>query len=166
MPAELKAELERAAKESGRSLTAEVVARLDLSLLADGKSPDALFTAEEAKTYASVARKSIPAIVRERIRVSINRSIVRGLNAADVQLKDLGLESLPSEDLAKIQFELSHELNEAGYKFEWDGGDSIWITYGDEEFAPDIPDIEIPTKRDIESLESQQRLILKRIRKG
>ncbi|EIM13942.1 Arc family DNA-binding protein [Pseudomonas chlororaphis] len=166
MPAELKAELERAAKESGRSLTAEVVARLDLSLLADGKSPEAFFTAEEAMTYASVARKSIPAIVRERIRVSINRSIVRGLNAADVQLRDLGLESLPSEELAKIQFELSHELNEAGYKFEWDGGDSIWITYGDEDSAPDIPDIEIPAKRDTESLESQRRLILKRIRKA
>lgn len=166
MPAELKAELERAAKESGRSLTAEVVARLDLSLLADGKSPEALFTAEEANTYASVARKSIPAIVRDRIRVSINRSIVRGLNAADVQLRDLGLESLPSEDLAKIQFELSHELSEAGYKFEWDGGDSIWITYGDDESAPDAPDTEAPPKREIESLKRQQELLVKRIRQG
>jgi hypothetical protein len=166
MPAELKAELERAAKESGRSLTAEVVARLDLSLLADGKSPEALFTADEAKTYASVARKSIPAIVRERIRVSINRSIIRGLNAAEVQLRDLGLESLPSEELAKIQFELSHELNEAGYKFEWDGGDSIWITYGDDESAPADPDIEIPTKRDIETLEAPRRLIVNRKRKA
>lgn len=166
MPAELKAELERAAKESGRSLTAEVVARLDLSLLADGKSPEVLFSADEAKTYASVARKSIPAIVRERIRVSINRSIIRGLNAAEVPLSDLGLESLPSEELAKIQFELSHELNEAGYKFEWDGGDSIWITYGDDESAPAAPDIEISTKRDIEHLEAPRRLIVNRKRKA
>lgn len=164
MPAELKSELERAAKESGRSLTAEVVARLDLSLLADGKSPEALFTADEAKTYASVARKSIPAIVRERIRVSINQSIIRGLNTAEVQLSDLGLESLPSEELAKIQFELSHELNEAGYKFEWDGGDSIWITYGDDEPAPATPDIEIPNRRDIEPLEAPRRLIVNRKR--
>lgn len=166
MPAELKAELERAAKESGRSLTAEVVARLDLSLLADGKSPEALFTADEAKTYASVARKSIPAIVRERIRVSINRSIVRGLNGAEVQLRDLGLESLPSEDLAKIQFELSHELNEAGYRFEWDGGDSIWISYGDDESAPDVPNVEISTKRDTEPLEAPRRLIVNHKRKA
>ncbi|WP_277933750.1 MULTISPECIES: Arc family DNA-binding protein [unclassified Pseudomonas] len=160
MPAELKAELERAAKESGRSLTAEIVARLDLSLLADGKSPAALFTADEARTYASVARKSIPAIVRERIRVSINRSIVRGLNGAEVQLNDLSLESLPSEDLAKIQFELSHELKEAGYSFDWDGGEAIWITYGDMESVANAPSEVVANKP--EAVEPVRRLNLSR----
>ena len=104
--------------------------------------------------------------MRERIRVSINRSIVRGLNGAEVQLRDLGLESLPSEDLAKIQFELSHELNEAGYRFEWDGGDSIWISYGDDESAPDVPNVEISTKRDTEPLEAPRRLIVNHKRKA
>ncbi|EJN17229.1 Arc-like DNA binding domain-containing protein [Pseudomonas sp. GM79] len=168
IPAELKTDLEQAAKESGRSLTAEIVARLNLSLLADGKNGEELFAADKAKEYASIARMSLPAVVRERIRVAINQSIVRGLNSADVSLSDLGLESLPSEYLAKIQIELSQELDEAGYSFEWDGGESIWITYGDDESIPDAPEIEMPsiTKRDNETLEPPRRLIVNHKRKA
>jgi len=146
IPAELKSFLEQAAKESGRSLTAEIVARLNLSILADGKNGEELFTADKAKEYASIARKSLPAVVRERIRIAINKSILRGLSSADVSLSDLGLESLPSEELAKIQIELSQELNDAGYSFEWDGGESIWITYGDPEPTSEMPEVSVTLK--------------------
>jgi hypothetical protein len=159
IPAELKTFLEQAAKESGRSLTAEIVARLNLSILADGKNGEELFTADMAKEYASIARKSLPAVVRERIRIAINRSILRGLGSADVSLSDLGLESLPYEELAKIQIELSQELHDAGYGFEWDGGESIWITYGDLELTSEIPEVSVTRKtQESESLSPPRRI--------
>ena len=151
MPASLKRELEAAAKQSGRSLTAEVVARLELSLLAEGSDNEEILSAEKARDYSSTARRSLPSIVRDRVRRSINRAVVMGLESTSVSLSDMSLETLQSDDLAQIHFQLSYELKSAGYYFEWDGGESLWISFRDQAGALDEIETLSITVKDQES---------------
>lgn len=160
MPASLKRELEAAAKQSGRSLTAEVVARLELSLLAEGADSEELLPAELARDYSETARRSLPSVVRDRIRRSINKAVVMGLESTSVSFSDMGLESLQSDDLAQIHFQLSYELKAAGYFFEWDGGESIWISFRNESDALDgVETLSITVKADESEVTSAPRRI-------
>lgn len=128
IPESLRDKVMAASKENGRSATAEILARLELSFI--GESPDEeLIPASRAWEMAAIARQSIPATVKKRILEGINRAISMGHEAADISFKDLELESLPSEDVDSLISEFSSWLSAAGYVAEWDGPESIWIRF-------------------------------------
>lgn len=131
MPASLKAELERAAKESGRSLTAEVVARLNLSMLTEDDSGESLIPAKQAQEMSAIARQSIPATMKKRILQAINQAVAMGHGSAKADFTDLQLDSIPQADMDQLFEAFSEMLSDAGYRYEWDGPENLWIDFGE-----------------------------------
>lgn len=129
MPASLKAELERAAKESGRSLTAEVVARLNLSMLIEDDSGESLIPAKQAQEMSAIARQSIPATMKKRILQAINQAVAMGHGSAKADFTDLQLDSIPQADMDQLFEAFSEMLSDAGYRYEWDGPENLWIDF-------------------------------------
>ncbi|MBI6605163.1 MULTISPECIES: TraY domain-containing protein [Pseudomonas] len=129
MPASLKAELERAAKESGRSLTAEVVARLNLTMLTEDDSGESLIPAKQAQQMSAIARQSIPSTMKKRIFQAINQAVAMGHGSAKADFADLQLESIPQADMDKLFEAFSKMLSDAGYRYEWDGPENLWIDF-------------------------------------
>lgn len=128
IPEALRDKVMAAAKENGRSATAEILARLDLSFINEAPA-DELMPASKAKEMSSIARQSIPATVKKRILDGINRAVSMGHATADIQLGDLELEALPEHDLTVLMEGFSSWLESAGYMIEWDGPDSVWIRF-------------------------------------
>ncbi|EMP7218005.1 Arc family DNA-binding protein [Pseudomonas aeruginosa] len=129
MPAELRARAEQAANASGRSLNAELVARLETSFLPIG-APETLITASKARELASMARAGIPEEIRRRTLIAINRAVTLGHSSASIDLKDLKLDDgLGDEELEELFKDVSKELIEAGYEIEIDGGSWIWVKF-------------------------------------
>ena len=131
MPASLKAELERAAKESGRSLTAEVVARLNLSMLTEDDSGESLIPAKQAQEMSAIARQSIPATMKKRILQAINQAVAMGHGSAKADFTDLQLDSIPQADMDQLFEAFSEMLSDVGYRYEWDGPENLWIDFGE-----------------------------------
>lgn len=128
MPADLRTRVEDAARASGRSLNAELVARLESSLL-DSPS-DNLIPAHRARELSLIARSAFPAEIRRRIINSINKAISLGHSYVNVDLKDLALDgAMSDEELDNITNEITKELSDAGYRVEWDGCAWVWISF-------------------------------------
>lgn len=128
IPEALRDRVMAASKENGRSATAEILARLELSFISDAPT-DELIPASKAKEMSTIARQSIPATVKKRILDGINRAVSMGHATADIQLGDLELESLPEQDLTILMDGFSSWLESAGYIIEWDGPDSVWVRF-------------------------------------
>ena len=58
MPADLKEKIEEAAKSSGRSINAEIITRLESTLL--DQSEDVLLPAEKARMLADSSKEKLP----------------------------------------------------------------------------------------------------------
>lgn len=129
IPEELRDKVMASAKANGRSSTAEILSRLELSYLDGTTSDQDLMPADKAKELSEIARQSIPGIVKKRILKAINQAVKFGHGSAAVELGDLGLESIPGADLEALHDAFSEMLRDAGYKFEWDGGNSLWIVF-------------------------------------
>ncbi|MDH0121031.1 MAG: Arc family DNA-binding protein [Pseudomonas stutzeri] len=124
MPVQLRAQAEQAARVSGRSLNAELVARLESTFLGEPTS-SSLIPALRAKELALMARSAIPDEVRRRAIESIARAVRLGHREASVSLGDLHLDvSIPEVELENLLQGVFDELESAGYKVSW--GD---ITY-------------------------------------
>ncbi|MCF5179634.1 Arc family DNA-binding protein [Pseudomonas syringae] len=128
MPAELRDAIELAAKERKRSLNAEIVARLESSVLEESIGPE-LLSAAKAKKLSAEFRKGIPDEVKRRIVEAINYSVVHGLSSAHLDLIDLDLESLPNPEANALSESFSGMLADAGYEVEWDGLNHLWISF-------------------------------------
>jgi hypothetical protein len=129
MPADLRTQADQAAKASGRSLNAELVARLEASFLAQS-STEKLLPAARARELASMVRTGIPEEIRERALKAINRAVGLGHSSTSVDLKDLRLDDgLADKELDDLTEGVNKELIDAGYKVEWDGGSWIWISF-------------------------------------
>ena len=129
MPASLRDQAERAARAAGRSLNAELVARLEASFLASS-STETLISASRARELASMAREALPEEIRRRVLKAINKAIGLGHSSLSVNLSGLRLdEGLDEKELDAIFAVLDKELLNAGYKVEWDGGASVWIRF-------------------------------------
>lgn len=135
IPEALRDQVMAAAKENGRSSTAEILARLELSFLGSSSPDDDLMPADKARELSGIARLSIPATVKGRILKAVNQAVKYGHSSAEVHLSDLGLESIPTKDLDDLHESFSEMLSYAGYRFEWDGGESLWIDFEDRERA-------------------------------
>lgn len=129
MPASLRDQADQAARAAGRSLNAELVARLEASFLSSA-APEKLLTAARARELASLARSGLPDEIRKRVLKSINRAVELGHSYVSVDLGDLRLdEGLDGSELEEISRSVGKELIDAGYRVEWDGGSSVWIDF-------------------------------------
>jgi hypothetical protein len=117
-----------AAKESGRSATAEILSRLELSFLGASPSQD-LMPAARAREMSEIARQSIPSTMRSRIQDALARAVSMGHTSAAVSFKDLELDELPEADSTALYDAFSEMLEGAGYMIEWDAPDSLWISF-------------------------------------
>jgi hypothetical protein len=137
IPETLRDKVVAAAKENGRSSTAEILARLELSFLGDAPSDD-LIPANKARQMSQIARQSIPSTVKKRISQSISEAISLGHDSLGVKFEDLGLESMPEQDINDLIEAFSEMLEDAGYTFEWDGVEQLWIHFSP---FPGLPDL-------------------------
>lgn len=128
MPADLREAIELAAKEEKRSLNAEIVARLELTALKQAIG-SGLPLAAKARELSAAFRKSIPAEIKTRAVESINHAILHGLTSAHVELRDMELDSLPQGEADSLRGSLSEMFLDAGYEIEWDGLESLWVTF-------------------------------------
>ncbi|MEZ3133201.1 Arc family DNA-binding protein [Stutzerimonas kunmingensis] len=129
MPLPLRAQAEQAARLSGRSLNAELVARLESSFL--GEHADTAFiSAARAKELALMARNGIPGEIKRRAIESIGRAVRLGHRTASVDLSDLQLDvGISDTELDSLFSDLLAELTEAGYKVSLDDVTSLWIEF-------------------------------------
>ncbi|UIP86108.1 Arc family DNA-binding protein [Pseudomonas phenolilytica] len=129
MPHELRVLAENAAKAAGRSLNAELVARIEASFLAGGVASP-LMRAERARELALMARSGIPDIVRKRAIEAIARAVRLGHSRAIARLDDLHLDGgIVDEDLDRLLDNLIKELKAAGYKVSWDDISALCIEF-------------------------------------
>lgn len=129
MPPQLRAQAEQAARASGRSLNAELVARLESTFLREPENRS-LISAARAKELALMARNGIPDEVRRRALESIAQAVSLGRDSASVDISDLHLDvGIPDAELDKIFDSLFEELRCAGYTVKLDDITSIWIEF-------------------------------------
>jgi len=129
MPTQLRDQAEQSAKASGRSLNAEIVARLESSFLGE-KDPGCLIPAARAKELALMSRSGIPSEVRKRAIESIARAVRLGHSEAAVSLDDLHLDfGISDAELDRLFEGVFKELKQAGYKVKWDDITSISIEF-------------------------------------
>lgn len=129
MPAELRAQADQAAKSSGRSLNAELVARIETSFISE-TSTEKLIPAVRARELALMARAGIPDEIRKRVIEAVGRAIRLGHSSAVVSLGDLQMDiGIPDEELDNLTGEISGELAKAGYKANWDDIATLWIEF-------------------------------------
>jgi hypothetical protein len=129
MPAELRAQAEQAAKSSGRSLNAELVARIQTSLITES-SAETLIPAARARELALMARAGISDEIRKRVIEAVGRAIRLGHSSAAISLGDLQMDvGIPDEELENLVGQISGELSEAGYKVDWDDITALCIEF-------------------------------------
>ncbi|HBN8310283.1 TPA: Arc family DNA-binding protein [Pseudomonas aeruginosa] len=129
MSPQLRAQAEQAAKSAGRSLNAELVARLESSFLAENAS-DELIPAARARELALLARSGIPDEIRKRAVEAIAKAVRLGHSEAVALLDDLHLESgIPDAELDELVKDVLAEIRKAGYKLRWDDVTALWIEF-------------------------------------
>lgn len=128
MPSELRDAIENSAKDAKRSLNAEIVARLETTVLKQSIGTE-LLQANKAKELSTAFRKSIPTEIKTRIIDAVNHSVMHGLTSAHVDFSDMGLDSLPRGQAEEIMDSFSEMLSTAGYRYEWDGPENLWIDF-------------------------------------
>ncbi|MDH0289765.1 Arc family DNA-binding protein [Pseudomonas sp. GD04087] len=129
MPIELRSQVDQAALASGRSLNAELVARLEASFLT-ATPGDSLVSAARARELMALAREGLPTIIRNRAIRAINRAVSLGHSVASVSLHDLSLaEGLSEIERSELALPLTQELEAEGYEVAWDGASAILIRF-------------------------------------
>lgn len=129
MPVQLRAQVEQAAKTSGRSLNAELVARIEASFLGESAT-EQLMPAARARELALMARAGLPDEIRRRAIEAIARAVRLGHDGVTVDVGDLGLNfGLSEADLSRLMGDVLQELSEVGYKASWEETASIGIKF-------------------------------------
>lgn len=129
MPIELRAQVELAAKNSGRSVNAELIARIEASFLGEFAT-EKLMPAARARELALMARAGLPDEIRRRAIEAISHAVRLGHDGAKVDVEDLGLNfGLPEAHLSLLMSSVLQELSEAGYKASWEDAASIGIEF-------------------------------------
>lgn len=126
MPPELRLQAEQAA---GRSINAELVARIESSFL-NSSTQETLIPAKRAKELALMARTVIPSEIRKRVIMAIQRAVSLGHTEAYANLTDLSLEvGISDEDLDNLINPIIEELKIAGYKAKLDDITTLAIEF-------------------------------------
>lgn len=130
IPKSLKEKLKSAAKDNHRSMTAEVVARLQESFSTEVPTQE-LIPASEAKELSVAARKNASEIIRKRILDGLSQAVAKGHSTAYVDFRDLELELIPQADQDALIDHFSDWLEGAGYEVDWDGSATLLIQFDD-----------------------------------
>lgn len=130
MPADLRERIEESAKEAKRSLNAEIVARLEGSLM-DKLPPQTLIPATKAKELASASRQKISSVIKTRVAESVSRAIKFGHASTEIEVRDLELEFLSDKAFEDLAMSISRYLEDAGYVVEWDGPLYLSVSFED-----------------------------------
>lgn len=129
MPAELRAQAEQSAKCAGRSLNAELVARLEASYLGTNTS-EQIIPASKAKELSLMARNRLPEQILRRAIDAVALAIKRGHSSALANLADIELDvGIPDDELDTIIKQVTHELTNAGYTVNWDDITTLCIDF-------------------------------------
>lgn len=129
MPPELRLQAEQAAKAAGRSINAELVARIESSFL-NSSPQETLIPAKRAKELALMARTVIPSEIRKRVIMAIQRAVSLGHTEAYANLTDLSLEvGISDEDLDNLINPVIEELKKAGYNAKLDDITTLAIEF-------------------------------------
>jgi len=120
---ELKELIEKLSKETGRSMNAEIVHRLEVSLTGD-VAPNKLLMPDEAKAIAKLARDNLYNVLFNQCVIEINAAARSGSVMVFVDVADTVGENF-YDDGSKICTEVVNpvidKLKEIGYKVEVDG---------------------------------------------
>ncbi|MFJ3114943.1 Arc family DNA-binding protein [Pseudomonas protegens] len=130
IPESLRDKVMAASKENGRSATAEILARLEFSFIGEAPQQE-LISAAKAKEMATIARQSIPGVVKKRVLDALNQAVAMGHACAHVDLKDFEIEAMPEADMNGIMDTFTDWLEAAGYRIEWDGSEHLSIWFDD-----------------------------------
>ncbi|MEX2952583.1 Arc family DNA-binding protein [Serratia fonticola] len=125
LPIELKEKVEESAKESGRSMNAEIVQRLDASFLRDIPT-DELISAKEALHIVQKAKNELSRIIFKRTFSEINKKIRLGHTTFSVDLDDLELEGVYDDDFESLFQPTFERLEDLGYTI----GENTWDVSG------------------------------------
>lgn len=122
LPTELKGKIEQAAKESNRSLNAEIVFRLDASFM-DEIPEDALLSADDALQVVARAKEELSETIFKRTFSVLNEKIRIGHTSFLVKVSDLDLEGLSDDDFVAVFESTFSRLKSLGYEVwekSWD----------------------------------------------
>ncbi|EDV5024320.1 Arc family DNA-binding protein [Salmonella enterica subsp. enterica serovar Ball] len=114
LPIELKEQIEAAAKANNRSMNAEIVKRLDDSLLSE-IPVDELVSAKDALLIVSRAKEELSGIIFKRTFSVINEKIRIGHTSFHISLSDLDLEGLSEDDFEAVFKDTFSRLKSLGY---------------------------------------------------
>lgn len=129
MPPELRTLADHAAKAAGRSLNAELVARIEASFISDSET-ERLLPAKRARELSLMARAEIPKEIRRRAISAIGKAVRLGHSEAIASLDDLDLDAgIPDGELEGLVSEVVEELERSGYKVKWDDITTLWIEF-------------------------------------
>lgn len=138
MPADLREQLETSSQKAKRSLNAEIVSRLELSLIADQQLTGFL-SAERARKIAELAGENLPKKLREAIQAEILSAATSGVSGLSMSTDGLGLDP-EIEAHHEIMDEIVRELHEAGYNASYSRFFEIDISFWAEEHKPSSED--------------------------
>lgn len=120
LPKDLHRKVHEAATESGRSMNAEIVARLQESFQQQ-LPKGVLLSAAEAVKVAEKARKRVSAQIRTRVIENLNEDISKGKVSSTTEFTDLELGLMNPDEIYDLLGDLFSELKKAGYKLDQDG---------------------------------------------
>jgi hypothetical protein len=130
IPKDLHAKLTETADATSKSMNAEIIARLEASVLRDTPS-DELVSASRAKELAALARRDLADTIRNEVILDLRQAISRGLGACYVDLSGYGLEDMGEAEFSEVVSGIEAELVEAGYSIEWDGQETLTVAFDD-----------------------------------
>ncbi|MEZ8503446.1 Arc family DNA-binding protein [Vibrio splendidus] len=115
MQSELKEKLEILAKESKRSLNAEITSRLESTV---SQANELFLPAEEAKLLAIESQGRIKERILKKTFSDIHMGIEKGLDRVFVDLDDFNLDEMDESTFDELLTPTEVKLKELGYKFE------------------------------------------------
>lgn len=131
LPYELKEKIEGSAKANNRSMNAEIVQRLESSLLNEIQD-DEVISAQDAIQIVNKAKDELSGIIFKRTFEEINRKIRIGHSTFHIELNDLDLEGLSDDDFLSVFEKTFTRLKDLGYEI-WE---KTWDVTG---FLVEIP---------------------------
>lgn len=132
LPLELKEKIESQAKSNNRSMNAEIVQRLDESF-ADEEPHDDVISAEDAIRIVNKAKEELSGIIFKRTFAEINKKIRMGHTTFHIDLDDLDLDGINSDDFLLVFQKTFDKLRSLGYVI-WE---KTWDVTG---FTAEIPE--------------------------
>ena len=127
MPDEMREQLQALADESGRSLNAEIIARLEPSLL--DQSEDVLLPAEKARMLADASKEKLPNNILRVVSSQIRHAVSLGRTSAFLDIRDFELDSMDDDSYEEISEAVIQKLKGLGYEAKFEDGVTIYVSF-------------------------------------